>query len=85
MVTLDNKQALLSDITTVITLFFASINGLPVSTTHVKTISIIGIGKTGKAKINSNKFLNILKAWIWTFPVCGGISYMIVKTFLKIL
>ena len=45
MVELDNKQALMSDITTVITLFIASLTGMPVSTTHAKTVSIIAIGK----------------------------------------
>ena len=81
MVNLNNKQALLSDVTTIVTLFFASINGLPISTTHVKTISIIGIGKSMKTKINSIKFSNIIKAWIWTFPICGALSYILSKTF----
>lgn len=48
MVTLNIQEGLFSDITTVITLLIASLTGLPVSTTHAKTISIIGVGKANR-------------------------------------
>lgn len=76
MVELDNKQALLSDITTVFTLFIASMTGIPVSTTHAKTVSIIAIGKNEKSKINYSKVLNICKAWFWNFPISGIMGYV---------
>lgn len=79
MATMGNSEALLSDISTTITLFVASMTGLPVSTTHVKTVSIIGIGKSNKTKMDKKVILNIVKAWIWTFPVCGFISYILVN------
>lgn len=77
MVELDNKQALLSDITTVFTLFIASMTGIPVSTTHAKTMSIIAIGKNEKTKIDQSKVLSICKAWFWNFPISGAIGYVL--------
>lgn len=76
---IDNKRGLISDISSAGTLLFASLTGLPVSTTHVKTMSIISIGKCYKDKINKENVFNIIKAWIWTFPVCGIMSYVFTK------
>lgn len=73
------KQALLTDITTITSLLTASITGLPVSTTHAKTISIIGIGKQENQKLNKTTIKNVLKAWIYTFPICFIISYFLTK------
>lgn len=77
MVELNKEEALFSDLTTVLTLFIASINGIPVSTTHAKTVSIIGVGKSYKKKIDKNEIMSIIKAWIWTFPICGMGSYVL--------
>lgn len=76
IVKIDNKQALITDISTAITLLFASLTGLPVSTTHVKTMSIISVGKFYQAKIDHKKILDIFKAWVFTFPVCGIFAYI---------
>lgn len=51
MVSLNIQEGLFSDITTVITLLIASLTGLPVSTTHAKTISIIGVGKANRKQV----------------------------------
>ena len=73
------KQALLTDITTITSLLTASITGLPVSTTHAKTISIIGIGKQENQKLNKTTIKNVLKAWLYTFPIFFIISYFLTK------
>lgn len=73
------KQALLTDVATIGSLLVASITGLPVSTTHAKTISIIGIGKQENQKLNKGTIKNVLKAWIYTFPICFIISYLLTK------
>lgn len=75
MVELDNKQALMSDITTVFTLFIASMTGIPVSTTHAKTMSIIVIGNNEKTRVDKKKVFSICKAWFWNFPISGLIGY----------
>lgn len=77
MVKLDNKQALLSDITTVFTLFIASMTGIPVSTTHAKTMSIIAIGKNEKSQMDKTRIFSICKAWFWNFPISGLIGYFL--------
>ncbi len=77
MVKLDNKQALLSDITTVFTLFTASMTGIPVSTTHAKTMSIIAIGRNNKTKMDRARVLSICKAWFLNFPISGLIGYFL--------
>lgn len=79
MAKITNKQGLITDISTFITLFVASITGLPVSTTHVKSLSIIGVAKNYNSKINKKEVKNIIKAWIYTFPICGVIAYIITK------
>lgn len=84
LVKLDNKQALLSDITTVFTLFTASMTGIPVSTTHAKTMSIIAIGQNNKNKMDRTRVLSICKAWFWNFPISGLISYFLAILILQI-
>lgn len=80
---LTKKQALGSDIASSLTLFFASLNGLPVSTTHVKTMAIIGVGMSDKQCVSKKAVVDIIKAWILTFPVCLCISYVIAKIFIR--
>lgn len=80
-VELDNVKGIVSDIGTAINLFIASILGFPVSTTHVKTMSIISLGDS----IQNKKYINdIYKAWIWTFPFCFALGYFISKILMKI-
>lgn len=72
---LNNSQALLTDITTALTLFIASITGLPVSTTHVKTVSIMSVSK--KENLNVSLTKNVIKTWGYTFPICFSLAYML--------
>lgn len=72
---LSNIDAIITDISTGITLFIASFWGIPVSTSHCKTVSIISVGK----KINIRNVGKIIRAWVITFPVCFLISFFIVK------
>lgn len=84
MVKLNIQEACLSDITTVVTLLCASLFGLPVSTTHAKTISIIGVAKCSQSKFNVKKVIDICKTWIFTFPICGIFSYVFAYIIIKI-
>jgi len=81
-VKLDNVKGIFSDIGTIINLFIASTFGIPVSTTHVKTMSIICLGDE---TINKKSILSIFRAWIWTFPVCFMLSYLLTKIMIFIL
>ena len=80
---LTKKQALFSDVATSITLLIASLNGLPVSTTHAKTVAIIGVGKSEKQQVSKKAITQIIKAWFLTFPVCLLISFFLAKIFIN--
>ena len=78
MVKLSNEDALCSDFGTAITLIIANLFGMPVSTTHVKTIAITAIPNNNRC-LNKNKFIEIALAWGLTFPVCGILAFILTK------
>lgn len=64
------------------TLFFTGQMGIPVSTTHTITGSIIGVGATKRlSAVRWGVTVNLLWAWIMTIPVSGllaaGIYYIV--------
>ena len=55
----------------------ASHFGIPVSTTHCISTSIMGVGATKRlSAVRWGVAGNIIAAWIITFPVCGGLGYL---------
>ena len=68
------------------TLFFTGQMGIPVSTTHTITGSIIGVGATKRlSAVRWGVTTNLLWAWILTIPVSAvlaAITYFIVSFFL---
>jgi len=55
----------------------ASQLGIPVSTTHCISTSIMGVGATTRfSAVRWGIAGNIVAAWIITFPVCGGLGYL---------
>ena len=82
MVKLNNEEAFCTDISTIFTLITASLFGIPVSTTHVKTMAIAGI--TGKEKLlNKSKLKEITLTWGLTFPVCMLLAFILMKVICK--
>jgi len=69
------------------TLFFTGQMGIPVSTTHTITGSIIGVGATKRlSAVRWGVTTNLLWAWVLTIPVSGvlaAITYFIVHFFTK--
>jgi PiT family inorganic phosphate transporter len=59
--------------------------GIPVSTTHTITGSIIGVGATKRlSAVRWGVTVNLLWAWILTIPVSAvlaGLTYYIVRIF----
>ena len=54
--------------------------GMPVSTTHVVTTSIMGVGcAKGFNHLRFDVVERILWAWIMTLPASGGVAYLLVK------
>jgi phosphate/sulfate permease len=68
------------------TLFFTGQMGIPVSTTHTITGSIMGVGATKRlSAVRWGVTFNLLWAWILTIPVSAliaAISYLVVTLFL---
>ena len=68
-----------------ITLFFSTALGVPVSTTHTITGSIMGVGSIkGLANVKWGVAGQIVWAWVLTIPLAGSIaalSYFFVKLF----
>lgn len=61
-----------------LTLFTVSQMGIPVSTTHTITGSIIGVGATKRlSAVRWGVTINLLWAWILTIPVSAGIAMLI--------
>lgn len=56
-------------------ILLASHFGIPLSTTHVKTASILGVGSTmGFSAVKWGIVGNIIWAWILTIPICALLS-----------
>jgi PiT family inorganic phosphate transporter len=69
------------------TLFFTGQMGIPVSTTHTITGSIIGVGATKRlSAVRWGVTTNLLWAWVLTIPVSGvlaAVTYIIIHYFSK--
>jgi PiT family inorganic phosphate transporter len=69
-----------------LTLFMTEQMGIPVSTTHTITGSIIGVGATKRlSAVRWGVTVNLLWAWILTIPVSAllaALTYYIVKLFI---
>ncbi len=58
----------------------ASQLGIPVSTTHCASAAIMGVGATRRlSAVRWGIARRIVAAWIITFPVCGGIGYLLAR------
>ncbi|MDD4646411.1 MAG: inorganic phosphate transporter [Bacteroidales bacterium] len=65
-----------------VSVIFATLGGVPVSTTHTITGAIMGVGVAKRlSAVRWGVASNIVKAWIWTIPVnviiSGGLYYII--------
>ena len=85
MVKLEKYQGFSADIASSLSLVFCSVFGLPVSTTHVKTTAIMGVGAVKRiSAINFSFVKEMALTWALTFPGCGLLAYLVTKLFLLI-
>lgn len=55
----------------------ASLLGIPVSTTHCIAASIMGVGATKRfSAVRWGIAGHMVAAWVFTFPLCGGLGYL---------
>ena len=85
MVKLEKYQGFSADLAASVALLFSSLFGIPVSTTHAKTTSIMGVGAVRRiSAINFSVVKEMATAWILTFPGCGLIGFIMAKIFMAI-
>lgn len=85
MVKLEKYQGFSADIAAAVSLLFCSIFSLPVSTTHAKTTSIMGVGAVKRVSaINFGVVKEMVLTWVLTFPGCGLVGFLMTKLFMFI-
>ncbi len=85
MVKLEKYQGFAADLASAFSLFFLTIFGVPVSTTHTKTTAIMGVGASKRmSAINFSIVKEMILTWVLTFPCCTAIGYIMAKLFLYI-
>ncbi len=85
MVKLEPYQGFAADVGASISLLVAQIFGLPVSTTHTKTMAIVGVGASGRlSNVKWGIVGDMVASWVLTFPCCGLIGYGMTKLFMAI-
>lgn len=69
------------------TIIFATMKGIPLSTTHAITGSILGVGTTrGVRSVRWIWGWRIITAWVLTLPcsaLIGGLTYLILRTLIQ--
>ncbi len=85
MVKLERYQGFSADLAGALCLLFSSLFGIPVSTTHTKTSAIMGVGAVKRiSAINFGIVKDMMLTWIFTFPGCGLISFVMAKIFMYV-
>jgi len=75
--TLRSVHGFAAEVSAATVIEIASQFGIPVSTTHCISSSIMGVGATRRlSAVRWGVAGNIIAAWILTFPICGGLGYL---------
>lgn len=85
MVKLEQYQGFSADLAAAGCLLVSSVTGIPVSTTHTKTTSIMGVGAAKRlSSVNWGVVKEMVWTWVLTFPGCGIIGFLMAKFFISI-
>ncbi|HEV3486739.1 MAG TPA: inorganic phosphate transporter [Vicinamibacterales bacterium] len=77
---LETHQGFAAETAAATTIELATRLGIPLSTTHTISTSIMGVGATrGVSAVRWGVTQELVTAWILTFPICAGISFAVVK------
>lgn len=80
MTKLETHQGFAAELAAASTIELASRLGIPLSTTHTISTSIMGVGAVRRVSaVRWGVTQQLLIAWILTFPICAGISWAVVK------
>lgn len=79
---LETHQGFAAEMAAASTIELASRLGIPLSTTHTISTAIMGVGSVKRmTAVRWGVTGEIATAWVLTFPVCAGISWLVVKLF----
>jgi PiT family inorganic phosphate transporter len=77
---LETPQGFAAEMAAASTIELASRLGIPLSTTHTISTSIMGVGATrGLSAVRWGVTRELVTAWILTFPICAAISWTVVR------
>lgn len=83
MVKISQREGFAADLAGTLSLLFSTLQGLPVSTTHVKTCALMGAAMgAGEDHIDEKIALSMGAMWLLTFPFCGFLGFLLTKFFL---
>ena len=86
MVKLRPYQGFSADLAASLCLLLSSLTGIPVSTTHTKTTAIMGASASRRIRnVNWGVVEELILTWVFTFPGCGLLGFIMAKLFLMIL
>lgn len=86
MVKLEKFQGFSADVAAAFGILLSTLWGIPVSTTHMKTTAIMGVGAVKRlSAVNYKVVQDMVLTWVLTFPGCGIIGYITAKLFLILL
>ncbi|MGH7376637.1 MAG: inorganic phosphate transporter [Candidatus Methylomirabilales bacterium] len=82
---LEAVQGFAAETGAALTIELASRLGIPLSTTHTINTAIMGVGATRRfSAVRWGVTMEIVAAWILTFPVCGLIAWVTTKAFMAL-
>jgi len=82
---LEPVQGFAAETGAAMTIELASRLGIPLSTTHTINTAIVGVGATRRfSAVRWGVTVEIVAAWILTFPICGLIAWLMTKAFLAL-
>ncbi len=85
MVKLEKYQGFAADMAGAGCLLISSVTGIPVSTTHTKTVAVMGVGAAKRlSSVNWGVVKEMVLTWVLTFPGCGLIGFLMAKLFMWI-
>lgn len=86
MVKSEKYQGLSVDLSNALCLLVMTVLDILVSTTHTKTSVIMGVDAVRRpSAINFNMVRDTMSTWVFTFPGCGFISFVMAKLFMVVL
>ncbi len=85
MVKMEKYQGFSADLAGAGCLLISSVTGIPVSTTHTKTVAIMGVGAAKRlSNVNWGVVKEMVLTWVLTFPGCGIIGFLMAKLFMLV-